>query len=226
MGQTRKTEEKSFEQSYYDAQDTYEDENTWLRNKNFVQMYDGYNDKLLQLALKDGTALAVFLFLSRFAEQNNTIKVANKDIQDVLKKSASTVKRAIKTLKDMNVMTVIKSGRDNVYFINPSVMCCSNAYYKSKLMHKYKSISGSMVPNDLDADIINLKKHADFKGREKEIYRFAFKTETQQPEIDEIMEKLELLEQANLKEAQVTVTNLAEETIEFGGLEEAESFFY
>ena len=40
------------------------------------------------------------------------------------------------------------------------------------------------------------------------------------------MEKLELLEQANLKEAQVTVTNLAEETIEFGGLEEAESFFY
>ena len=83
-----------------------------------------------------------------------------------------------------------------------------------------------MVPNDLDADIINLKKHADFKGREKEIYRFAFKTETQQPEIDEIMEKLELLEQANLKEAQVTVTNLAEETIEFGGLEEAESFFY
>lgn len=228
MRHDRKVDEKNFEQAYYNAQDTYEDENTWLRNKNFVQMYDGYNDKLLQLALKDGTALAVFLFLSRFAEQNNTIKVSNKDIQDILKKSASTVKRSLKTLKDMNMLTVIKSGRDNVYFINPSVMCCSNAYYKSKLMHQYKKLAGSMVPNDLEANIIDTKRHADFKGREKEIYRFAFKTGDKEPEIDEIMEKLELLEKANEIETEVKVVSLEcdDSILEFPTIEETEKITF
>lgn len=113
MGQNRNVELDNFEQTYYNAQDIYEDESSWLRNKNFVQMYDNHNDKLLQLALKDATAMAVFLFLSRFAEQNNTIKVSNKEIQDVLKKSESTIKRSIRTLKDMNMLTVIKYGRES-----------------------------------------------------------------------------------------------------------------
>ena len=47
MGQNRNVELDNFEQTYYNAQDTYEDESSWLRNKNFVQMYDNHNDKLL-----------------------------------------------------------------------------------------------------------------------------------------------------------------------------------
>lgn len=225
MGQNRNVELDNFEQTYYNAQDTYEDESSWLRNKNFVQMYDSHNDKLIQLALKDATAMAVFLFLSRFAEQNNTIKVSNKEIQDVLKKSESTIKRSIRTLKDMNMLTVIKSGRERVYFINPSVMCCSNAYYKSKLMHQYKKLAGGMLPNNLDEDVIDLEKHEQFKGREKEIYRFAFKGKDEAPQIDEIMEKLELLEKANLTETEVTVTKLESCDVEFGDFEAAEKIF-
>lgn len=59
MGQNRNVELDNFEQTYYNAQDKYEDESSWLRNKNIVQRYDSHNDKLIQLALKDATAMPI-----------------------------------------------------------------------------------------------------------------------------------------------------------------------
>ena len=82
-----------------------------------------------------------------------------------------------------------------------------------------------MLPNNLDENVIDLDKHEQFKGREKEIYRFAFKGKAEAPQIDEIMEKLELLEKANLKETEVTVTKLESCDMEFGDFESAEKMF-
>lgn len=82
-----------------------------------------------------------------------------------------------------------------------------------------------MLPNNLDEDVIDLEKHEQFKGSEKEIYRFAFKGKDEAPQIDEIMEKLELLEKANLTETEVTVTKLESCDMEFGDFEDSEKIF-
>ena len=79
--------------------------------------------------------------------------------------------------------------------------------------------------SNLDEDVIDLEKHKQFKGREKEIYRFAFKGKDEALQIDEIMEKLELLEKANLTETEVTVTKLESCDMEFGDFEDAEKIF-
>lgn len=83
-----------------------------------------------------------------------------------------------------------------------------------------------MLPNNLDEDVIDLKKHEQFKGREKEIYRFAFKGKDEAPQIDEIMEKLELLEKANLTETEVAVAKSKSCDMEFGDFESAEKYFH
>ena len=99
---------ESFEEQYFESQNIHEDVNGDIKNKNFVQFYDKNNIQLLELIMKDSTAAAVFMFMARYTESNNTIHISNKQLQEVLKKSESTIKRSLKTLKDLNFITTIK----------------------------------------------------------------------------------------------------------------------
>ena len=104
---------ENFEEQYFESQNIHEDVAGDIKNKNFVQFYDKNNIQLLELIMKDSTAAAVFMFMARYAESNNTIHVSNKQLQEVLKKSESTIKRSLKTLKDLNFITTIKKRHTN-----------------------------------------------------------------------------------------------------------------
>lgn len=164
---------ENFEEQYFESQNIHEDSDGGIKNKNFVQFYDKNNIQLLELIMKDSTAAAVFVFLARYAESNNTIHVSNKQLQEVLKKSESTIKRSLKTLKDLNFITTIKKGRENIYFINPQIVCNTSAKYKNKMIHLYLEYAGTTDIAHIDSALIDEKKYQDFKVREKYIYRFA-----------------------------------------------------
>ena len=189
---------ESIENQYYNGQNTYEDSDTNLKNKNFIQLYDNSNEYILSLILEDSTAAAVFILLSRFAHSNNTIIIERKQIAEILNKSEATIKRAIKTLKDINFLVIIKKGRNNVYFLNPQVVANCKAQYKSKLLHLYKELSTNKDITPLQiADNINNKKYDEFVKADKFIYKLPFKDNADEPDINEIMDKLEALEQLN-----------------------------
>ena len=190
-GKIRDEETINAEDAYNHSQNNYHDADLFLKNKNFVQYYDGSNDKMLQLTLKEPSTAAVFMFLARFAENNNTIKVGKSQIGEVLKKSESTVKRAIKRLVELNFMTIIKDGRDNIYFLNPMVVCNTKAEYKSTLLHEYMKIAGSTLVNDADETIIDTKKYLAFISRKKQIYKFALKGKKGDLQTDEFIRDFE-----------------------------------
>lgn len=190
---------ESIENQYYNGQNTYEDSDTNLKNKNFIQLYDNSNEYILSLILEDSTAAAVFILLSRFAHSNNTIIIERKQIAEILNKSEATIKRAIKTLKDINFLVIIKKGRNNVYFLNPQVVANCKAQYKSKLLHLYRELSANKDITPLKiAENVNTKKYNDFVNADKFIYKLPFKSGNyKEPDINEIMDKLEALEQLN-----------------------------
>lgn len=164
---------ESFEEQYFESQNIHEDVDGDIKNKNFVQFYDKNNIQLLELIMKDSTAAAVFMFMARYAESNNTIHISNKQLQEVLKKSESTIKRSLKTLKDLNFITTIKKGRENIYFINPQIVCNTSAKYKNKMIHLYLEYAKTTDVGHIDSDIVDEGKYLDFRVREKYIYRFA-----------------------------------------------------
>lgn len=185
---------ESFEGQYFNSQNIHEDEDGNIKNKNFVQFYDNNNVQLLELIMKDSTAAAVFVFMARYAESNNTIHVSNVQLQEVLKKSESTIKRALRTLKDLNFITSIKKGRENIYFINPQVVCNTSAKYKNKMIHLYMEYAKTTEVGHIDDNIVEKKKYESFRSREKYIYKFALQdgaiNEFQTDKLAEMAEKI------------------------------------
>lgn len=168
----KKITAENFKTDYYESQNAFENVDGYIKNKNFVQFYDHNNVQLLELIMKDSTAAAVFVFMARYCENNNTIHVSNVQLQEVLKKSESTIKRSIRTLKDLNFITTIKKGRDNIYFINPQVICNTGAKYKNRLVHLYMEYKKTTDVGHIDASLVDERKHHSFSTRRKYIFKF------------------------------------------------------
>ncbi len=121
--------------------DTDENEDTQLKNKEFVQMYLSYKPELAELAIDNGLSRAILDLMACNMETSNTYIVSQEDLAKVFNKDLRTVRRAIKILKDRDFITIFKEGRENVYFINPRIFCKASASYKQKLVEEYVKIN-------------------------------------------------------------------------------------
>lgn len=75
------------------------------------------------LRVKDGSsALRIFLFLVDHMDNYNAIVCSSKVISEALDMSSATVSRAIKVLKDNEIIGIGKSGTTNIYYINKEII--------------------------------------------------------------------------------------------------------
>lgn len=91
----------------------------------WTQFNNEHTKELMTLALKYPKAHAILYFLVDQMDEYNAIVCSYKVLQEVLGISQATCARAIKTLKDLGFIAVLKSGSGNVYAINDTV------YWKS-----------------------------------------------------------------------------------------------
>lgn len=132
---------QNFEQKINKDAETYnstnEDGSTQQKNMEFTQMYNTYTAELAELAVDNGLARAILDIMATNMELNNTYIISQKDLAKVFDKDISTIKRAIKILKDRDFIRIFKHERQNVYFINPRIFCKASPGYKKKLIAEY-----------------------------------------------------------------------------------------
>lgn len=184
------TDNESYRKKYYDAQNIYEDDDYNLKNKSFIQYYDKSYKYRCALQESDPIAFRVFDLLARHCENNNTIITSRKEIAEVLNKSESTIKRAIKKLREINFLTLIRDGQhDYVYFLNPQIVFNAKAEYKKKMQETYQQYAGSSEINfEIEEKTLNEDALEKFAKREKKIFKFKLKNRNmQEPSINELI---------------------------------------
>ncbi|MDD3139374.1 MAG: replication/maintenance protein RepL [Lachnospiraceae bacterium] len=127
-------------------------------NRNFAQLYDNTSPYIMQLIAINPLSAQIFIFFINNMYENNTIIVENKTMQEYFNKSASTVKRAISTLKEYNIVYIDKINKVNVYFINPRLACRCKAEFKLKLLEEYNK--RTQLPNTQNVDENIIKSDA------------------------------------------------------------------
>lgn len=206
----------------FDSMNAYIDENGFIKNKDFTQIFDASNIHLLNLLMEDTTAFAVLLLMSRMMERNSTIKIRIKDMAGILNKSESTIKRAVATLKQKNYMTTIKDGREIVYFINPMVASRTAATNKTNSLIEYRERATTLKLGDSKKGIEE-QKYFEFLKKEKQVFRFESKKKYEKPDVDEHVKKLyaaeKMLEVDVTKEASKQNVSMTEEETETGFME-------
>lgn len=84
-------------------------------------MESAYADKRRALMIKSGVASAVFDFMVGHVNSHGTCKLSYTEIEKRLGISRSAVQRAVRLLKDEEMITVDSKGRENVYRINGNI---------------------------------------------------------------------------------------------------------
>jgi len=103
--------------------------------------------RMIELQLNQPRAAAILSFLVDQMDVYNAVICSNEALQDLLGISESTVKRAIKVLKDGQFLTVLKSGKSNVYAINDTI------YWKSWGKNiRYSKFNAAVVVTDSEQE--------------------------------------------------------------------------
>lgn len=111
--------------------------------KRWAQYNLAETKRMMGLALSHPKAHAVLLFLVDQMDAHNAVICSHEALQELLGIAESTVKRAIKVLKDGQFITVLKSGKSNVYAINDTV------YWKSWGKNlRYSKFDAAVVVTD------------------------------------------------------------------------------
>lgn len=101
-----------------------EKEEQEARKSNFKQFYQinsAEASKFTQLIAKEPKAAAILNFMFELMDKTNALMCSHKVLQKRFDISESTVKRAIKILRDGGFIHVYKSGSSNVYVVNPNL---------------------------------------------------------------------------------------------------------
>lgn len=88
----------------------------------FVQVNKKSIDSLVLLARKDSMALALFFFMLNKMDNYNALICSYAVFMEVFNCSRMTISRAIKTLKEMKYIDIVKSGTSNIYILNKQLV--------------------------------------------------------------------------------------------------------
>ena len=127
------------------------------KNSNFVQM----NKEHLNIVAKIGEntlALKVFLFLCKNMDGLNALCISMKALTELLNVSRQSISKAIKYLKDMGAICVLKNGTSNVYVVNPSIAWTS---YSNK--KKYCKFKANVILTSSENDMLLKHDYTVFK---------------------------------------------------------------
>lgn len=128
-------------------------------NKDFVQTNIKYQSELAELAVTEPVARAIFdLFVARM-ENNNTYITSTTKLSEAIHKSASTITRAIRVLRERNFALSyfkVSGNHGTVYFINPHISCKCSASQKEFLIDRYLTLANDKTYK-ADTEIIDVK---------------------------------------------------------------------
>lgn len=123
-------------------------------NRGFVQVSRDYLDALDALMVQSVSARRLLTVLIKGMDKGNSLVISQERLQKETKFGASTVKRAIKLLRDQRWIEVLKVGNMNVYRIN------SNVVWTSRADGKHASFSATVVLDWDEQDAITKSDEA------------------------------------------------------------------
>lgn len=100
------------------------------KNNDFVQLYRCHIDQLADLGMKNPAAMKLLLFLLKHMDGTNSLMVSNTALQEVLGYSKVTICKLVKYLSENGWICILKSGKSNIYIVNPEVAWTSYGYQK------------------------------------------------------------------------------------------------
>lgn len=127
VAEPKNNNEVSFEQRERDlrAQERAEKEELQRERKSpfkaFYQVNKDHSEDLMWLVKTNPNAYRVLLFLFDHMDKYNAVMCSYNVLQEALEVSESTVKRAIRVLKEHGFIYIYKSGTSNVYVTNPDI---------------------------------------------------------------------------------------------------------
>ena len=92
--------------------------------KEFVQLnIEGKHDEILRnLIRKYPPAMEMFIFLMKHMDKRNALVCSYRVLMEALDYSESTIKRAIRVLKEEKFVQIKKSGTTNVFLLNADLL--------------------------------------------------------------------------------------------------------
>jgi len=129
------------------------------KNKNFIQLYRDHIDDIAKLAGENYSAYKLFMLLCKHMDGTNALCASYQVLTELLSTSVSTLKRAVKYLKDNGWICVLKSGTSNVYIVNPDIAWTSYANQK-----KYCKFQANVL--------LSSTENAEYLNNPKATYRF------------------------------------------------------
>jgi|ThiBiot_300_biof_2_1041535.scaffolds.fasta_scaffold22056_1 DNA-binding transcriptional ArsR family regulator len=103
-----------------------------LVNSGFSQIYDRHWSTFRALVDTYPTALKVFTWLIEKADKRNALVASYATMSKGLGLHERTIRNSIGYLKENNLITVLKSGNMNVYYLNDQVIWKDTADRKDK----------------------------------------------------------------------------------------------
>ena len=98
------------------------------------------SDILINVAVKNGLAVAIFHYLAMKSDKYNKATCSYKDMMKELGVSKRSISRAISLLEENRLVTVYKSGSSNYYILNNDVIWKGEAW-----MHDYCEFNGQEI---------------------------------------------------------------------------------
>ena len=91
-------------------------------NANFVQLYDDNLDLIMLMTKDNPTALSVFLWVVKYMDNRNALVASQQAIADSLGLHKNTVYLAVKYLREMKALTVLRSSNTNIFALNAQIV--------------------------------------------------------------------------------------------------------
>ena len=90
------------------------------KNHDFVQ----FNRKGMAVLskLRNGVAHAVFHFLAKEMDRDNTLIVSQSTLAEIMETSRSTITLALRELEQLDLIQVSKVGNQNIYCMNAAIV--------------------------------------------------------------------------------------------------------
>lgn len=101
-------------------------------NVGFAQIYDAWWPIQRSLISENPTALRVFTWLAEIADKRNGVVVSYPAMSIAIGLHKRTLMRAVKHLVDKKIVTVLKSGNTNVYYLNDRIIWKDTANKKDR----------------------------------------------------------------------------------------------
>lgn len=137
------------------------------KNANFIQFYKDNIAVLDQIMLERPAAMRIIFWLIRLMDDQNALITSQPAMCEALNLHRNTVMQAIRYLKTMKVLNVIKSGTSYVYAINNQIVWQDSADNKRFALFSAKVY---LVASEQEVDFVGIKRPiaTKMKGKPKD----------------------------------------------------------